>query len=149
MLSTSSEGLYQPGINLWLVNVASWWIFPDFFLNWSVVHHPTCWAYALGIFIFRRCIVWHFQYFIACLSIVSIQDSSDIWRFCSDSTSLGFLARSFGKSLVFPGFHSMDYSSWFSGGSAYHWYYCFMYQCLPLVSLLCAFLGTPWHTHAL
>ena len=49
----------------WIVGGVHWnaWI-----LNSSVVHHPAPWAYVCGIFIFRRCMVWHLQFFLSLAS---------------------------------------------------------------------------------
>ena len=90
MLTSSSEGLTLTGLR-------------DF-KNWGVVHHPDCWASALGIFILRRCIVQHLRYILLLVSLWTA------WRRGDFVTSLlpwELLLRLLGASLELPVLHTI------------------------------------------
>ena len=56
---------------------------------WGMVHHPDPWAYACGIYIFRRCMVWHLWFLLSLASRpLSLMEHLRFSHVCCACTSL-------------------------------------------------------------
>ena len=78
----------------------------------SVIHHPAPWAYVLGIFIFRRCMVRHPRFSFS-LASQPLSQNSTTWgsgAFVAPPFPYGSQSRSLGVSLVFPGLYSVRFT---------------------------------------
>ena len=134
---------------MWLVGdiFRTAWIFYQ-----GVVHHPDCWNMVL-FYLFLVKGAW-FNTFNTCLLSSWPRTIMTAWGWdtlIEITLILGYLVCLLGASLVLHVFHLLDYSSWFSWGSAQSIMVIWGHACLGcprlyLARLLSVFLGAPWHT---